>query len=420
MNICSNDNQIQKLYIEAQKAHSVCKYHEAHELFSDASKKAEFKPLNDFYCVLYMSYYNNLGYVPRMKNEYKSKMNDISNHIESGKIQNSDVLKYLQPQCGLYYLAEGDYFNNYIKFLSPVTNHKYNIRPETMSILSEKSKDKTQLIYFNGGIGDKIMYSRFIDRVISVLHGNKIVLLVDNSLYWIFSFLYGNNSNVKVTIFNDNIQKFDSHCSIQMLSYFLKIGFDDIYENRFLSKLSSINSQFLYSLSPSKWNVIINWKGSNENDKRDIALSELCPLFELKGINWISVQKNIVYEEREIMKKYNICNLENIDSGGNAFFDTISILNKVDLVITIDTSIIHIAGSMDNVKCYLLLNASCDWRWLNSRWYPDVKIFQQKVPCYWEDVVDDVKSKLTERFDGQIPSKIGTPSQSFPILEMYS
>ena len=95
------------------------------------------------------------------------------------------------------------------------------------------------------------------------------------------------------------------------------------------------------------------------------------------------------------MKKYNITNLEHIDSSGDAFKDTISLFNKSNLIITTDTSFVHIAGSIGpHIKCYILLTLGCDWRWNNPLWYSNIKQFRQKKPLNWKSVIKDVEELL--------------------------
>lgn len=396
-------NRVVKLHGVAMTLYYNYRFRESHDIFNKICGKVLNYPINNFICLLYFSYHVNiceLGY----KNEYRSKMDDIidyinSDNINSDNIENQELIKYCNNIYALLLLKEKNYLNKYIKYISSGNNVDYNITRDTMSFLTRRDKNKTQLVYLTGGIGDKIMYSRFIDRAISFLEGNKLLLIVNMNLYWIYRYIYSNIPNVEVKYYNKNIPLFDAHCAIHMLNYYLNIGFNDIYENRFLMRLPLYNSPYNSHLSKTKKNIIINWKGSRSNIReqfnRSMPLKTLIPLFELDGINWISIQKDVLDEERELMKKYNISNLEDIDSNGSAFSDSISLFNRVDLIITTDTSIVHVAGNMGkHVKCYLLLIVGCDWRWDNPRWYPDISIFKQKTPLKWDSVVDDIKRTL--------------------------
>jgi len=369
-------------------------FNESYTIFMEVCNKVKDYPIDDFICILYFSHYINLaelGY----SNKYRYKMLDIIEHINSGKIKNQKIIHYCENIYCLILLQEGQYINPYLKNMAVVNNPDYNISPDNMSFLGKNDSNKTQLIYLSGGLGDIIMYSRFLDKALVHLGDNKIILLVNDCLYWIYEQLYGNISNILIVKYSTEIiPSFDAHCAIHMLFYYLGIGYDDIYENLFISQLSIPNSPFLSELVLGKKNIIINWKGNGINVgqkfNRSVSIETLEPLFKLDGINWISIQKDITAMERKFMMKYNISNLENIDNDGDAFKDTISLLNNADYVITIDTSIVHIAGTMSNVKCIVLLTTGCDWRWNNILWYPNIIQCKQKEPHVWDTVVNDI------------------------------
>jgi ADP-heptose:LPS heptosyltransferase len=79
------------------------------------------------------------------------------------------------------------------------------------------------------------------------------------------------------------------------------------------------------------------------------------------------------------------------------FSDTAGLLDLMDLVVTIDTSVAHLAGAMGK-PVWILLPYSADWRWLldrsDSPWYPSVRLFRQREIGNWKHVVEDVKTEL--------------------------
>ncbi len=97
----------------------------------------------------------------------------------------------------------------------------------------------------------------------------------------------------------------------------------------------------------------------------------------------------------------NLNNKKNLNFLGNQiddFLDTASIIMNMDLIISVDTSLIHLAGSL-NKQSYLMLPWCPEWRWLldrpDSPWYPSVKIFRQKSFGDWNSVIEDVKYELS-------------------------
>ena len=388
------------LYNNAMTLYYNYKFQESYNIFIQACTKVVNHPIDDFIAILYFSYHINIKELD-YSNRFRSKLDDIIHHIKSGKINDPQIIEYCEKIYSLLLLNEGNYINQYVKTLSPVVNKNYNISPDNMSFLKKDDINKTQLIYFSGGLGDKIMYSRFLDKAITYLNGNKLILLVDDCLYWIYKHIYNTKyKNILVIKYSTKIiPAFNAHCSVHMISYYLELNKNDIYENHILSCLPQYNSPFLSHIVESKKNIIINWKGNQLNKaeqfNRGISLEILEPLFKRPNINWISVQKNIIPHERELMKKYNITNLEHIDSSGDAFKDTISLFNKSNLIITTDTSFVHIAGSIGpHIKCYILLTLGCDWRWNNPLWYSNIKQFRQKKPLNWKSVIKDVEELL--------------------------
>ena len=85
----------------------------------------------------------------------------------------------------------------------------------------------------------------------------------------------------------------------------------------------------------------------------------------------------------------------------NSFEDTIAILKNLDLLITSDTAIAHLASTME-IRTWLLLNFSPDWRWhINMKlfkWYKNLKIFRQESDLKWDKVIKEVRNELNKSF----------------------
>ena len=144
------------------------------------------------------------------------------------------------------------------------------------------------------------------------------------------------------------------------------------------------------------------WQG-NPNYGRDfmrsISLKNFEKLFLIPNLNVINFTKGFGSEQIKNFKYSNkIIDFSNeLDNGKNSFEDTISILPEIDLLISTDTSIVHVASTM-NIKTWLLLDYSADWRWhIQSEkfnWYDSLKIFRQKNINSWADVIDQIISKI--------------------------
>ena len=135
------------------------------------------------------------------------------------------------------------------------------------------------------------------------------------------------------------------------------------------------------------------------DDERSIELIKFKNILNIKKFSFISLQKNFGTEQ---IKKYNLSNLiydlsNEIDLNENAFEDSICILNNINLLITTDTALAHLAGTM-GIQTYLLLSYNPEWRWYielqKQCFYPGVKIIQQKEFDDWKSVFKQLEDIL--------------------------
>ena len=278
------------------------------------------------------------------------------------------------------------------------------ISPETMSYFQESDRNKTLLVYNSGGIGDIIMYSRFIRPVCESQGGNRVLYLVNDELHWMMHQALSGLPNLQVvqfSAFKRSPQAYDYHTNIIMLFVHLKITYETLPNDPYLEHVRG-SPLLQLDIHPRKKNVIINWCGNKLNTmerfNRSIPLASLVPLFRrhADAVQFISVQKAVSPEEAAILDAHNVKNCGPLlDNEGHAFKDTVPLLKAVDWVITTDTSLVHLAGTM-NVPCWCMLTIGCDWRWkpADHLWYPGVKPFRQTAVSSWDSVVADVSDAI--------------------------
>lgn len=162
------------------------------------------------------------------------------------------------------------------------------------------------------------------------------------------------------------------------------------------------------NLNPAKLNVGIAWQGSHGariDVGRSIPLEQFEPLAGLENVQLYSLQKHYGSEQLDqVSFKDSIIYLgDDFDADTNAFADTAAVMENLDLVITTDTSIAHLAGAL-GVKTWVALKHTPDWRWGISgdetHWYTNMKLFRQSIPGQWDDVFERLEKELTE-FAGQ-------------------
>lgn len=143
--------------------------------------------------------------------------------------------------------------------------------------------------------------------------------------------------------------------------------------------------------------IALCWQGASVHrfdHRRSISLEKFTPLLQLKNIEFIGLVK-----EDGIADEYSVDNhkIINLGSAITDFSDTAAILKNLDLLISIDSAPVHLAGAL-NVPCWVLLDSMFDYRWLAERtdspWYPSIKVFRKPLGKSWESVITTILSNL--------------------------
>ena len=172
---------------------------------------------------------------------------------------------------------------------------------------------------------------------------------------------------------------------------------------------STISPSPSLPLSPSPLRVGLAWAGSasfTRDRGRSIHLDQLAPLMQIPNVRWYSVQKGPSAEELSshaiTNRKSQIANITDWTSDLTDFADTAALISALDLVITIDTAVAHLAGALGK-PTWVLLPFTPDWRWLldraDSPWYPTVRLFRQPRLGDWETPVRRMCHELEQLHD---------------------
>ena len=138
----------------------------------------------------------------------------------------------------------------------------------------------------------------------------------------------------------------------------------------------------------------ITWRGNPNPPGRSIPIEDMVPLLEACGEEMVSLQMDVTLDERRTLERFAIPDL---GRELKTFDESAGLLAQLDLVISIDTAVAHLAGAL-GIKTWILLKYGCDWRWLlerrDSPWYPTVTLYRQKRVGEWQDVVEQVRVDL--------------------------
>ena len=238
------------------------------------------------------------------------------------------------------------------------------------------------------GLGDTIQFSRFVIELLQFT--KKITFVVNSKLVNLLSNL---NKNIVVIEYKDlKTSNFDYHLSLCSLPLFLRIK--DISDINYYSL--NFNNKNKISFEKNDINIGLSWSGNPNfplDEYRSISFKNFKEILNIKKINFFKLSQNVRNEE--FLDYHSFSNL--FDFGDKSLFEISEVMKELDLVISSDTSIIHLAGIL-NIKSILLLNYNSDWRWFEDKkktiWYPSVEIIKQKTFNSWDNVFYELKKRI--------------------------
>jgi hypothetical protein len=197
----------------------------------------------------------------------------------------------------------------------------------------------------------------------------------------------------------ETLPEHDFHCHLMSMPLAFKTNIDSIPKlNKYIEQSVESNIFWIEKLKNKKRPRIgICWSGNavHVNDhNRSMELKELEPLLSL-DIEWHIIQNDIRQKDDLYKNKYN-----NLYDWRNELVDfdrTAGLINNLDMVISIDTSIVHLSASMGK-ETWLMLPYAPDFRWLlntdETHWYRNIKIFRQIEVQNWASVIEELERKL--------------------------
>ena len=316
-----------------------------------------------------------------------NKGNELLNKSRDLLKNNSDFYNFL----GIRYLYEGN-FDEGFKYYEFRKSKLTNFFKEINEWDGSNIKDKSIVVYNEQGLGDSIQFSKYLIPLSKI--SKKITFVVQESIKNLFQDL--NNINIK-TYEDCKNQTFDFKISLGSLIKFFykeKINFE---EN--LIKFNHKNKIELESkIDFSKRNIGLVWSGSflGPNEPyRSIPLNCFKKILSLNA-NFYSLQNEIWDRDLNYFKSSNL-----IDYGDHKLDELSSLISKLNLVISCDTSILHLAASL-NIETWGILCMYPDWRWgefnkFNP--YNKLKLFNQKKFCNWDFINDEVYELLVKKLN---------------------
>jgi hypothetical protein len=196
---------------------------------------------------------------------------------------------------------------------------------------------------------------------------------------------------------------FDIHCPLMSLPLAFGTCLDTIPADVPYLRTPSDRLERWRARLPSSNPVCVGlvWTGKSSNLSnrvRSIPFENLEPILCLPCIQFVSLQKDLPTEDAERLRSHP--NVISLGPELNDFADTAAVISQLDLIVSVETSVAHLAGAMGK-PVYIPLAEPPDWRWLlgreDSPWYPTARLFRQRKAGNWAEVIQRIAQAISTR-----------------------
>jgi Tfp pilus assembly protein PilF len=274
------------------------------------------------------------------------------------------------------------------------TNYTYVFKESSWK--GENLNGQNLYIHSEQGLGDTIQFSRFLKDLKNI--NGKIIFNTHPELKELITTVKGYDELEATKTFT--IEKGTNNILLLSLPNVLNISLSSIKnEEPYISVPQEYVDKWknkFDNISEFKVGVVWEPKSNSSTHKiRTVPLSNFFDLLKIPNVMLFSLQKGDTIQKLSQYPKTD--RFVNLDIEINNFADTSAIIENMDLIISIDTSVIHLAGAMGK-PTWTLLAKNPDWRWMLDRddtpWYPTMKLFRQKTKGDWDSVFENVKKEL--------------------------
>lgn len=261
-------------------------------------------------------------------------------------------------------------------------------------------KGKTIYVYWDTGLGDTIQFVRYLPLLSDL--GAKVLFKPQAALETIMS-----ESNLKVEIIPDSMPdreiKYDYQINLISLPYLFKTDINNFpFKDKFLRSNTEKTKWYKENyFNNDKFKVGLVWQASNlttiHTFKSVTSVNEFLAFAELQNVQLYSLQKGKAEEQlKNLPDGFNIID---IGSTFKDFSDTAAAIENLDLLISVDTSVVHLAGALGK-PVWNMMTYVPNWRWFLDRsdcpWYESMRLFRQSSPNTWKDVIENMLKAFQE------------------------
>lgn len=340
--------------------------------------------------------HHNAGYACQMRGEYLAMRR---HNAEAARLAPDD--ENIQFNLAVSLLCDGEYEEGWklYRWHEALEHNRTLARPPFAEWRGESVEGRRFLLLGEQGLGDQVQLLRCADWL--QRRGATVDVWVDAALVDIASRARGVN-NASATL---PAGQYDYWCRMFRMPEHMPITLDTLpgampYLAAEPEAVAHWRTRLNAVASPlqGRLRAGLVWAGNPRYDLdryRSIKLGALEPALAGLPISWFSLQKGAAEQELDALA----CDIDMTVLGPQigSFDDTLAIMQSLDLVITVDTSVAHLAGAA-GVPVWVLLPLCADWRWMTGRadspWYPSVRLFRQRQLGKWGDVVEEVRVAL--------------------------
>lgn len=277
--------------------------------------------------------------------------------------------------------------------------------PEPEWDLVSDLSDRHILIHAEQGMGDAIMFARYVPMVAA--RAKQVTFEVHPGLVPLLRTVHPDLPVFELGQFRGTL---DCHCPLMSLPLAFGTTLDTVPATvPYLTADPARIARWAERIGTHGFRIGICWRGnpfSGADAGRSLYVSEFAPLAAIPGVRLISLQKGAGTEQ--LLGLANRFRVEDpgaeFDAGPGAFLDTAAIMHCLDLVVTVDTAVGHLAGALAR-PVWIALKVGHDWRWLTGRtdtpWYPTARLFRQQTagdwPSVFEPMADEIRRLMDER-----------------------
>ena len=261
----------------------------------------------------------------------------------------------------------------------------------------EDLQDKALLVYADHGLGDTMQFLSIVRHLAKQC--KRLIFRVPPTLTRIL----GDQPNIEIVTGVE--ENYDYVCSLFVLPHVGGFKPDSIpREAPYLSVESKLVAKWKKRLPKDGFRIGIAWQGSPGSMLdigRSIPVAKYAPIARIPGVSLISLQMHYGLDQLNALPEgMEIITMDSdFNAGPDNVVDTAAVMKNLDLIISTDTSVPHIAGAL-GVPVWTLLRTRPDWRWLkdseDTPWYPTMRLFRQKTEGDWDEVVERVVQELTK------------------------